>query len=256
MASDLLCVLSSLALIFACLSQSSQAYQFIVGGKDGWVLNPSESYSQWAGRNRFSVNDTLLFRYQNGSDSVLVVNKGDYDNCNIGNPILKMDDGNSVFKFDRSGPFYFITGTKENCDKGQKLVTVVLAVRSPPTPPNAAPPTPNGSSTPPVISPSSPPSETSPSPSASPNQSPSPSNQVSSPPPSASSPEANLSPPSTTTPGSPGTTVPGTGNTPAGGNTPPGPGSFAAPAYSPKVVLVLAVSVVLSFSLGGFVTSP
>ncbi|XP_075477719.1 early nodulin-like protein 9 [Primulina tabacum] len=241
----MICVLSSLALVFACLSRSSHAYQFIVGGNDGWVLNPSASYSQWAGRSRFSVNDTLLFRYQKGSDSVLVVNKDDYDNCNTGNPIQKLDDGNSVFKLDRSGPFYFITGTKENCDKGQKLVTVVLAVRSPPTPPS-----PNGLSSPPVISPSSPPSETSPSPTA-------PANQVSGPPPSASSPETNPSPPSTTTtPGSPGTTVPGAGNTPAGNNSPAGPGSFAAPACSPRVVLVLAVSVGLSLSIGGFVISP
>ncbi|XP_073029964.1 early nodulin-like protein 2 [Primulina eburnea] len=204
----MICVLSSLALVFACLIRSSHAYQFIVGGKDGWVLNPSASYSQWAGRSRFSVNDTLLFRYQKGSDSVLVVNKDDYDNCNTGNPIRKLDDGNSVFKLDRSGPFYFITGTKENCDKGQKLVTVVLAVRSPPTPPS-----PNGLSSPPVISPSSP-------------------------------------------PGSPGTTVPGAGNTPAGDNSPAGPGSFASPAFSPRVVLVLAVSVGLSLSFGGFVISP
>ncbi|XP_073128624.1 early nodulin-like protein 14 [Henckelia pumila] len=251
---NLIFVLSSLAVIFACLSQSSQAYQFIVGGKDGWVLSPSESYSQWAGRNRFSVNDTLFFRYQNGTDSVLVVNKDDYDNCNGGNPILKMDDGNSVFKFDRSGPFYFITGTKENCDKGQKLLTVVLAVRNrPPPPPTATAPSPNGLSSPPVISPSSPPSsETSPPPAASPDQAPSPANQVSGPPPSALSPEANLSPPTPTTTSN--TSAPGAGSTPAGGNAPPPPRSFAC---GPEVGLVVGVvSVVLSLSFGGFVISP
>jgi hypothetical protein len=41
------------------LSSSSSAYKFYVGGKDGWVLNPSESYNHWAGRNRFHVNDVL-----------------------------------------------------------------------------------------------------------------------------------------------------------------------------------------------------
>ncbi|XP_059625380.1 early nodulin-like protein 18 [Cornus florida] len=41
-----------------------------------------------------------------------------------------MDDGDSVFKFDRSGPFFFISGNKENCQKGQKLIVVVLAVRN------------------------------------------------------------------------------------------------------------------------------
>ncbi|XP_059669428.1 early nodulin-like protein 2 [Cornus florida] len=55
-----------------------------------------------------------FFMYKNGSDSVLVV----YDKCNTEKPIMKMDDGDSVFKFDRSGPFFFISGNKDNCQKG------------------------------------------------------------------------------------------------------------------------------------------
>lgn len=51
--------LLSLPLFFSCFSLSSDAYQFVVGGKDGWVVNPSENYNQWASRNRFQVNDTL-----------------------------------------------------------------------------------------------------------------------------------------------------------------------------------------------------
>ncbi|KAK4439177.1 Early nodulin-like protein 1 [Sesamum alatum] len=91
---------------------------------------------------RFQVNDTLLFKYNKESDSVLVVNSQDYDNCNTANPILRLDDGNSVFKFDRSGPFFFITGNKSNCDKGQKLIIVVLAVRNRRSPPRATSPSP------------------------------------------------------------------------------------------------------------------
>ncbi|KAL7188067.1 hypothetical protein ACSBR1_038004 [Camellia fascicularis] len=87
-------------LVVVVLMGWSEAYQFNVGGKEGWVLNPSENYNHWAGRMRFQVNDTLLFKYNNGSDSVLVVNKQDYDNCNTQNPITKMEDGNSVFKLD------------------------------------------------------------------------------------------------------------------------------------------------------------
>ncbi|CAA2966616.1 CT099 [Olea europaea subsp. europaea] len=73
-------------------------------------------------------------------DSVLEVEKDDFDNCNTSNPKTKMEDGNSIFKFDRSGPFYFITGNKTNCDKGQKLIVVVLAGRTPPLAPVAKPP--------------------------------------------------------------------------------------------------------------------
>lgn len=90
------------------------------------------------------------FRYNNGTDSVLVVSKDDYFSCNTKNPILSLQDGDSVFKFDRSGPFFFISGNADLCQKGQKLIVVVLAVRhnhphhapSPSSSPLAAPPKP------------------------------------------------------------------------------------------------------------------
>ncbi|CAI8592585.1 unnamed protein product [Vicia faba] len=109
------------------ISSSSYGYKFNVGGKDGWAVKPSQCYSQWAQKNRFQINDTLYFKYNKGSDSVLVVNNQDYNSCNTNNPILKLDGGNSIFKFDRSGPFFFISGNVENCQKGEKLIVVVLS---------------------------------------------------------------------------------------------------------------------------------
>lgn len=38
---------------------SSEAYVFYAGGRDGWVVDPAESYNHWAERNRFQVNDTI-----------------------------------------------------------------------------------------------------------------------------------------------------------------------------------------------------
>ncbi|XP_011098289.1 early nodulin-like protein 1 [Sesamum indicum] len=238
-----------LVFFFSGLIKFSFAYQFVVGGRQGWVVNTSENYNHWAERMRFQVNDTLLFKYKKGSDSVLVVNKDDYDNCNTGNPILKLDDGNSVFKFDRSGPFFFISGNKANCDQGQKLIIVVLAVRNrPPPPPNApvpsaAPPksssspspSPTGGAPSPASSPLSPsPAGEAPSPATSPL---SPSPSVGAPAPASSSPSPSgeapapgtyeLSPlpgatspsgASSGTPGSPNSSTPGdvNGNAPGG----------------------------------------
>lgn len=51
-----------ISLLFAILMGflcSSQAYDFYVGGRDGWVLNPSANFNQWAERMRFQVNDTI-----------------------------------------------------------------------------------------------------------------------------------------------------------------------------------------------------
>ncbi|XP_049347344.1 early nodulin-like protein 2 [Solanum verrucosum] len=137
-------------LVLACLFTSSYSSQYTVGGKDGWVLNPSVDYNTWSQHMRFIINDSVLFKYKQGADSVLEVSKDDYDKCNTGNPIKKMEDGNSIFTLDRSGPFYFISGNKDNCDKGQKLQIIVISVRNQTPAPGVAPPTspPKGSSTP------------------------------------------------------------------------------------------------------------
>ncbi|KAE8668188.1 hypothetical protein F3Y22_tig00112344pilonHSYRG00151 [Hibiscus syriacus] len=125
-----------------CFLTSTQGYKFYVGGRDGWVVTPSENYNHWAERMRFQVNDTLFFKYKKGSDSVLLVAKEDYFACNTKSPVQSLTEGDSIFTFDRSGPFFFITGNADNCNKGQKLIVVVMAVRHKPPqqqPPSASP---------------------------------------------------------------------------------------------------------------------
>ncbi|CAN0920263.1 Early nodulin-like protein 2, partial [Linum grandiflorum] len=128
-----------LSVLLACLVASSAMLGAVmgsnnvqVGGRDGWVVNPSESYDHWAQRLRFQVNDSLVFKNEQGSNSVLQVNKAEYHSCDTSNPLKSMDSGS--FQFDRSGPFYFISANKTNCLNGQKLAVVVLAVRTPKTP--------------------------------------------------------------------------------------------------------------------------
>ncbi|KAJ8485910.1 hypothetical protein OPV22_018395 [Ensete ventricosum] len=197
------------------LMTSSGAYDFDVGGRDGWVSNPSESYDKWAGRNRFQVNDTLVFRYRKEVDSVLVVTKQDYDACNASNPIQKLEGGDSAFKFDRSGPFYFISGVPESCRKGQKLAVVVLAIRNQ----NPSPPPP---SSPPSLTPS-------PSPSSSTSPSPSPTSPVPAPTPS---PTPSPSPSTATTTTTPPAQPPASGGSSTGSKLSPAP-----PPSSPSTVV-------------------
>ncbi|KAK9275149.1 hypothetical protein L1049_022408 [Liquidambar formosana] len=70
---------------------------------------------------------TMVWNYDPKKDSVLQVSKIDYEKCNTSSPIAEHNDGNTKVKLDRSGPFYFISGTQGNCEKGQKLITVVLS---------------------------------------------------------------------------------------------------------------------------------
>ncbi|KAM7499005.1 hypothetical protein LguiA_023419 [Lonicera macranthoides] len=124
---------SKFAFLFVCFffistfATSVSAFQFQVGGKRGWTkpsAKHSHSYNDWAAENRFQIGDTLYFKYH--KDSVLVVNSSDYESCNTSNPISKFNDGDTVFEFDRSGFFYFISGKHGHCKSGQRLVIRVM----------------------------------------------------------------------------------------------------------------------------------
>ncbi|XP_061364198.1 early nodulin-like protein 15 [Gastrolobium bilobum] len=123
---------SLLLLLILLFCFSAAAKEILVGGNiDAWKIPSSESDSlnQWAERSRFQVGDHLVWKYDGGKDSVLQVSKEDYPNCNITNPIKEYSDGNTKVKLDHPGPFYFISGEKGHCEKGQKLIVVVLTPR-------------------------------------------------------------------------------------------------------------------------------
>ncbi|CAH2036371.1 unnamed protein product, partial [Thlaspi arvense] len=118
------------------------AREFVVGGSKGWTVpTDHQLYNQWAEQRRFQINDSLLFVYRPNQDSVLQVTRDAYDSCNTDAATAKFTDGHTSFTFDRSGPYYFISGNKENCHKNQKLVIIVMADRSSSntTPPSPSP---------------------------------------------------------------------------------------------------------------------
>ncbi|KAK8300741.1 hypothetical protein V6Z12_D05G413100 [Gossypium hirsutum] len=90
----------------------------------------AQTYNQWAEHNRFQIGDSLVFNYAPKEDSVLYVSEDAYKNCNVESPWSKYTDGHAVFLLDHSGPYHFISGTKGNCQKNEKLVVVVLADRT------------------------------------------------------------------------------------------------------------------------------
>ncbi|WJX50947.1 hypothetical protein P8452_37187 [Trifolium repens] len=115
-----------LSLMFLLPLVLLEAKEFDVGGKEGWIVKPSDYYSHWAQANRFQINDTLHFKYNKENDSVLVVKKEDYDSCNTNNPKQKLDDGDSKIKLSDSGLYYFISGNVENCKHGEKVIVLVM----------------------------------------------------------------------------------------------------------------------------------
>ncbi|XP_019196578.1 PREDICTED: early nodulin-like protein 1 [Ipomoea nil] len=132
------------------LIHNATGYEFKVGGPGNWSVpsDPSTgTYSQWAERSRFQIGDTIVFNYPADKDSVLLVNKDDFTNCNTAAPLEKYSDGHTIFKFNHSGPFYFISGVQDNCKNNEKVAIIVLADRSNHSSASASPPSPSTSET-------------------------------------------------------------------------------------------------------------
>ncbi|OEL26467.1 hypothetical protein BAE44_0012512 [Dichanthelium oligosanthes] len=140
------CVLLA-CLVAASASSTASAFVFKAGGTGEWRVpaqqpagaNATTAYNAWAHRTRFRVGDAIdvltarihaAFTYQPGNDSVLLVDQRSYDACDTAAPVDTFADGSTVFTFTRSGPFYFISGNKDNCNRGEKLIVVVMGERS------------------------------------------------------------------------------------------------------------------------------
>ncbi|KAI3983757.1 hypothetical protein MKX01_001161 [Papaver californicum] len=117
-----------LAICTPIIVSEAKSIELKVGENGVWQQpNDTNLYNHWARRNRFIVGDSLLFEYEDG-DSVLVVNKQDYKNCNSTNPISAFDDGKTVFKLTKPGLIYFISGNSTYCKKGEKLIISVMTI--------------------------------------------------------------------------------------------------------------------------------
>ncbi|KAL6208597.1 hypothetical protein ACLB2K_019546 [Fragaria x ananassa] len=104
-----------------------------VGDSEGWRYKGFD-YQAWRLNKHFSVGDSLLFVYK-GKDSVVQVDRKHYEYCNTTDPIKETYSGNDTIVLDKPGHYFFITGYKRHCDKGQRLdIRVEL-----PTSPSLAP---------------------------------------------------------------------------------------------------------------------
>ncbi|KAL6640028.1 hypothetical protein ACP70R_022338 [Stipagrostis hirtigluma subsp. patula] len=108
----------------------SEARDFVVGGADnGWkVPDQPDALSRWASACRFHVGDNLVF---GAADSVLEVTREDYDRCSTASPLAahKAAGGAAAVTvpLPRSGPFYFVSGAPGSCQKGERVVVVVMS---------------------------------------------------------------------------------------------------------------------------------
>lgn len=71
-----------------------------------------------------------VWKYDSKKDSVLQVTREAYLNCNTSSPIAEHKEGETKVQLEKSGAYYFISGTQANCQKGEKVIVVVMGARS------------------------------------------------------------------------------------------------------------------------------
>ncbi|KAK2981909.1 hypothetical protein RJ640_019129 [Escallonia rubra] len=71
-----------------------------------------------------------VFLYPPSQDSVVQVTQQSFNGCNATDPILYMNNGNSLFNITSEGEFYFTSGVEGHCQKSQKLYISVGNVSS------------------------------------------------------------------------------------------------------------------------------
>ncbi|RDX71094.1 Early nodulin-55-2, partial [Mucuna pruriens] len=146
----------------------SEAKEYVVGGtENSWKapLSSPDSFNHWANTHRFKI----VFKYDERTESVHVVNETDYERCNtVGQQHVVFNDGNTKVLLTKSGLKHFISGKKSHCQMGLKLSVVVFSNNKTKNKNNFESPSPSPSSTP-TPSPSPTPTQSLPSPSPLPN---------------------------------------------------------------------------------------
>lgn len=140
-------------------------YQYKVGDLDAWSIPSSANpqvYTFWSKYHSFQIGDSLckfviflsslkifismtkdtikvlalimfffssfpVFLYPPSQDSVIQVTEQNYNSCNLKDPLLYMNNGNSLFNITTHGEFYFTSGIPGHCEKKQKLRISVLS---------------------------------------------------------------------------------------------------------------------------------
>ncbi|KAK8268057.1 hypothetical protein V6Z11_D11G041400 [Gossypium hirsutum] len=84
--------------------------EYEVNGDNGWIVpkHDNRTYNNWASTNRFIVNDTIRKVYE-------------YDKCQTSHPQFFSNNGDTDYKLDQPGLFYFISGATGHCQRGQKM---------------------------------------------------------------------------------------------------------------------------------------
>ncbi|KAG6499471.1 early nodulin-like protein 1 [Zingiber officinale] len=121
-------ILASALLLLLQVPNGCLCYQYKVGDLNCWGLPPSSNrllYHYWSRNHSFRVGDSLLFLYPPSQDSVVQVTARAFNTCVVATPLLRLNDGNSLFNLTSPGYYFFTSGVAGHCAKNQKLAVAV-----------------------------------------------------------------------------------------------------------------------------------
>ncbi|KAK1653643.1 hypothetical protein QYE76_071448 [Lolium multiflorum] len=135
-----LAAVATLAAAVLLLADGCGAAMYKVGGLDAWAPPPGSKpdvYVQWGKSLPFKLGDSLFFLYPPSQDSAVQVTAKAFAACDVSDPVLALDDGNSVFNLTTAGRAYFTSSAAGHCRKGQKLSVDVPTADGKLLPPSA-----------------------------------------------------------------------------------------------------------------------
>jgi hypothetical protein len=102
-------------------------------GSPGRGGAPLTYLQDWLKDKSFAAGDSVVFKYDVGSHSVLTVDEAAYTACTLTSPKLTSITGDDSLKLD-PGPNYYICGIPGHCASGQKInITAAASASTPPT---------------------------------------------------------------------------------------------------------------------------
>ncbi|XP_066332683.1 blue copper protein 1a-like [Miscanthus floridulus] len=128
-----------LAVAVAFLPALDAATEHWVGDDKGWTLG--FNYTAWAQTKQFKVGDTLVFKYNKSSHTVVEVSGADFAACSTPEAAKVLATGRDQVALDSPGRRWFVCSIGAHCLNGMKVRIDVLAAddNSPVAPPPSGP---------------------------------------------------------------------------------------------------------------------
>ncbi|TKY73171.1 Early nodulin protein 1 [Spatholobus suberectus] len=110
-------------------------FNYTAGDTMGWSVPPGGeiAYAIWAQWKNFTLGDSLVFYYLNGTQDVAVVTKEAYEKCDTNHTLAVYTNSPTRIILNTTGEHFFTSTYPHHCALGQKLAINVTGSGSPDT---------------------------------------------------------------------------------------------------------------------------